>query len=235
MTTDFLKHFADQNKEHRLESCIGESISDSIGNLIGRPCDPDYTMAASFYVQGKAANLLGTNLYAAMLGAIAYGCLPETADKTDPIQTSELTEDTYSNYSDLQKNIALQSLPPSGLPLRLNNFADITAYLFKYKMGVPLVIEWHEEFNDPSPSRIFSIPTTPRLSNHCVEVVDVTPQGLQVKPHLGEEYGYAYIPMNVLPKIMMESYGFVPGNRAITLLYVIVWRIGIYCSYLNSV
>lgn len=235
MNLDLLGHFENQNLENRKNSCIGESVTDAVGNLLKVQCDPDYTMATSFYVQGKAASTLGTNLYAAMLGAIAYGLLPDSKDRSDPLQTSELYEDTYSNYSEDQKQFALRFLPPGGLPQRLNTFSDIAKYLETQKMGVPLVIRWHPEFNNPGPNRVFSMPHLPQESNHCVVAYEVTDAGLKIKPFLGEEYGYAYLPPNVFNAVISESYGFVPGNRQFTLLYITLWRISIYLSSLTRV
>lgn len=214
-----MQRFPDQNAEHRVEGCVGETISDILGNIYGVPLDPDFSEAAGYAVQGAPPSNLGESAISALYGAVAYGALPAVLDGAF---TDELTENNFANYVSLQKTTAA-GFAPKGIRW-LNGYDDISRHLFTYNTGVAVGFKWYNSFSNPFPDGTLRSPNfvTEEFTYHETAVYENTPMGLRVKPWLGPDFGdkgYVYVPRIVFEQTWTGAAAFRPdGLRWWTLI-----------------
>lgn len=213
MNLDFNKVFPNQQNpaERNPFECVGLSIADIVGNTTKSFFDPDFNYSLGFYLPNKIPADAGIIPYDAVLGAIAYGLLPVSAETFNAQTMGELFVANFNNYISDQKKLALQ-FAQNGVRF-LNYFEDYPAYLQKYQQGALLTLQWYPSFSNPF-NGILTEPASDEVSSsHCVAVYDVLPEGLLIKPWLGPSYGrggYAILPKSVFEVVFEQGFGFDP-------------------------
>lgn len=211
MNLDRLQRFPNQNVDKRPDECVGETVADLIGNIIGQPCDAGFSYAAALKVSNMAPTTAGSVPYSGMLGGLVYGALATNKEPFDATTTSELYEANFGNYQSVQ-SLALTNVQKG--VLQLDSYQEIANYLVTYKQGVHLLVRWYTSFQSPNPDGTLPYPSGP-FTNHCVAVYEDTPLGLRVKPWEGPDFGdhgYVYLPKSVLDQVFLSAAGFDPNG-----------------------
>jgi hypothetical protein len=209
MNQDYLQRFPNQNIELRSTECVGETVADIVGNIVGVPCDAGYSFAATLRVMGVTPTTAGSDPYSGALSGIVYGALPTVKEPFDATTMGELYEANLDNYPVPDKQAAEQ-YAQNGIVL-LESYTDIVNFLSLNKGGVILPMRWYQSFMTPNPDGTLPMPSG-GITDHCVAVYEATTLGLRVKPWLGANYGtggYCYMPEALFPTLFFgEAWGF---------------------------
>jgi hypothetical protein len=208
---DKLKWFPNEPVSGDNNFCVGFTVSDVVGNIIGQPCDLEFSYAAGLHVAGSTPTTLGEDPTCGMLGAAIFGALPVSLETFTSQTTSQLYTANFANYTPFQRSAALKNAQ-NGL-LALRTYQDITNYLNTYKQGVSLAMRWYESFNVPNSEGTLPVPSG-NSTNHNVGVWGGDEKGLLIKPYLGASWGlggYCYLPEILLPQIFYAASGFDPN------------------------
>ena len=213
MNQDLLMRFPNQDIENRPTECVGETIADIIGNLVGAPCDAGYSYAATLRVMNVAPTTAGSDPYSGVLGGVVYGGLATQKEPFDATTTSELYEANLANYPTPDEQAA-QQYAQNGITL-LTSYESIVDFLSIGAGGVTLPITWYSSFMAPQPNGTLP-PPLGTTTSHCVAVYEATPLGLRVKPWIGPGYGaggYCFLPEALFTSIFIEgqAWGFNKG------------------------
>lgn len=235
---DRLQRFPDQNAEHRFSDCVGETVADIAGNIWNVPMDAGFSEAAGYALIGSTPSTSGQDGLVGMQGAVAYGVLPVSFETFDSLTRSEIYENTYDNYSQLQKDIAkgfaLNGVKP------LSDLPSIINHLNTTQTGVQMTMQWYQSFNERMGPNGVLIPPDPGEAFELHSVAAYNFDGnLQVKPFLGPGYGlngYCYLTPDVFGKTFMTAIGFDPNAiRWISLLGLAATRYPYLLSYIPSI
>jgi hypothetical protein len=225
MNQDAGRRFPNQNIERRFTECVGETIADIIGNIEAQLFDPDFNYAAAFAAEGLTPTDAGEDVYAGMFGQVAYGSLPESNDYSDPIQTSELIEANFANYTTEQKQTA-RLFRQNAIKV-LTSWGDIVEHLSLNQGGVAMGMKWYDMFNSAS-GILQAPPLGSPFTYHCVAVYEMKDNMLRVKPWLGPHFadkGYCWLPFNIFAFTFQEAFAFDPnGSRWWTLVRAALWN-----------
>lgn len=218
MTINPNPRFPDQNAERRNSECVGESVAYALSIIDNDIFDPDFSEAAGFKVAAQAPSDLGESPYYAMLGAVAYGGLVKSDDKSDPLQTSQLIESNFDNYTPEQKQTASIYIQRGFKSLR--TYDDIIYYLNTQRWPVILGHHFYSTFLQPYPDHTLRTPPLgDTFTNHCGLITGYDSRGLEILMWVGPEYGYAYMNRAIFLQCALEAYAFDPnGWRWLTLV-----------------
>ena len=213
MTNDRLFLYPNQFIEKRPTGCVGITLADILGNIHGMPMDPDFSLAAGFAVQGMVPTTLGQTAIGGMYGAVAYGCLGEVLDRSDPIQTSQFIESDFANYTYIQKSTAAL-FAPKGIRW-LNSYDDIARYLLETRWGAAVGFKWYSSFGNPRPDGVLRTPDYENepFTYHETACYENTSQGLRLKSWQGPDYGDhgdVYMPRSIFEECWTGAAGFDP-------------------------
>ena len=186
------------------------------------PGDSDFSLSAGFAVQGMVPTTLGQTAIGGMYGAVAYGWLPETLDRSDPVQTSQFIESDFANYTYIQKSTAKIFAPKS---IRwLNSYDDITRYLLETRWGAAVGFKWYSSFGNPRLDGTLRMPDyeDEPFTYHETACYENTSLGLRIKSWQGKDYGHegdVFMPRSIFEKAWTGAAGFDPkGWRWATLV-----------------
>ena len=212
MNQDVLQRFPNQNIEERPTECVGETIADIVGNIVGVPCDAGYSYAATLKVMGVTPNTSGSDPYSGALSAIVYGGLATQKEPFDATTNGELYESNLANYPKPDQEAAEQ-YAQNGITL-LEDYGSIVDFLGTNQGGVILPLTWYESFLSPNPDGTLPAPSG-ATTEHCTAVYEATSLGLRQKSWIGPTYGsggYDFLPENVFERVFYgEAWGF-PKN-----------------------
>lgn len=209
MNQDKLQLFPNQDADHRPDECVAYTVVDLVGNLIGIPCDPGFTLGGTFRLENIIPNSGGTDPFTGMQTAIVYGVLPTTAEDFNAITTSELYEANFNNYSATDKQLA-RTYSMNGVKT-LEYYSDIDYHLSLNMGGAAIGMRWYESFNNPNSDG--TLPASAgAYSNHCVAAYESTPKGLRIKSWQGivGDGGYLYLNEAQFNACFYASYAFNP-------------------------
>src|SRR6185312_13229432 len=101
MNLDKLRLFPDQRDpaEHDPFECVGLTMADVLGNVIGQPCDPDFPYSLGFYITGTQPADPGVDIYPTMLATMAFAILPVSLETWTAKTTSELYAANFLNFT----------------------------------------------------------------------------------------------------------------------------------------
>lgn len=208
MNVDFLKRFSNQNIERRPTECAGETVGDLNGNVFNQPMDAGFSYAVALKVANSLPTTVGSDPYAAMVGATIYGTLPTDDVPFDVNVMDELYEANFKNYP----NFKLASFFVPNAVKKLYSYNDISKYLHDNRMGVSLAIKYYDSFLNPNQDG--SLPSaTGNFTYHNCAIYEDTILGLRAKMYLGPEYGdhgYVYISRTNFDLIFQGAYAFDP-------------------------
>lgn len=211
MNIDKLKWLPNEPVSGDNNFCVGFTVADIVGNIIGQPCDLEFSYAAGLHVADSTPTTLGEDPNCGMLGAAIFGALPVSQETFNTQTTSQLYTANFANYTPFEKINALKNAQNGLLPL--NSYQDITNYLTTYKQGVSLAIRWFESFDIPNADGTLPVPSG-AYTNHNVGVWDFGDLGLLIKPYLGSNWGlggYCYLPQVMFNQIFFYAAGFNPN------------------------
>lgn len=211
MNYDKLGLFPNEPTSGDANECVGFTVADILGNIIGQPCDVEFSYAAGLHVAGGVPSTLGEDPRCGMLGGAIFGGLPVSLETFTSLNTSQLYAANFNNYTVFQKVNALKNAQ-NGL-LELRNYQGIANYLHTHKQGVSLAIRWFESFLTPNSDGTLPVPSG-ESTNHNVGVWWEDEKGLLIKPYLGNNYGiggYVILPEVMLPQVFYWAGGFNPN------------------------
>lgn len=171
--------------------CVGLTVCNLTTNKTGIIYDPDFTYAMVFRLQGKEPSTAGVDPFAGMQSAVAYGLLPASADTLPALQYGELYVANWQNYSQTQRDLALQNVRNGVKTLDLD-FNSIIARCAVNTEGVGLVMAWYDSFMTPPEDGRLPPPSGATTSHEVAVCGQVTIEGevrMIIKPHLGKSYG----------------------------------------------
>lgn len=242
MNLDKNQLFPNQLTDGDFTECVGITVADVVGNMVGVPMDPDFSYAAGFNVANKEPSTAGEDPDWGTDGAIAFGCLPASLETFTALSAGEQFVMNFQNYSDEQKQKALQYAQNG--KQNLYSFDDIWNWIQKGKSGVVLTIDWYQSFNIPNLQGFLPEPSG-QHEPHCVGAYDTgedVERWLLIKPWEGKDYGiggYAKITEDIFNKVLFpttSAYGFdSDATRWVSLLYIAVKRFPWFLSYLPSI
>ncbi len=228
--------FHNQLLEHNETECEGISVSGIVGNLLGIPCDPDFSYAMALRAAGSAPTTAGADPKAAMMGAILWGCLPEADDTFDAADKGELYIANPANYSSFQYGDALTHTMNGSK--QLYSFDEVKAEILAGN-PVNLGIVWWDSF-----MRTLSDGILPPISGsnhlHSVAVYDYDPVAdlLICEPHLGPTFaaqGYVKMSRAKFSNIFQNAYAFdAAASRWLTICIYLVTQKPFLLPYLTS-
>lgn len=188
MNLDKNQVFWNQITNHDPDECCGITVADIVGNIIGIVCDPDFSYAASFQVNGKTPSNSGTNPISTAQGAILYGVLPASNETFTAATAGETYVANLNNYTSAQFTDALKYVQ-NGI-VYLTTFDDYVNFLYDYKTGAGVQMDWYQSFLETGADGLLPAPNG-QITQHEVAVYDydlVTDQ-LIFKPWLGKTFG----------------------------------------------
>lgn len=208
MNIDKNHFFANQNIDLRFDECVGESVADILGNKYKMMVSPGFSYGAMHWIQGTDPSFAGGDPYAGMAAAVVCGVLPIQDQTFNAMQLGEQYEADYDHYSLQQK---ADAFPYRQKGIRnLSSYAAIANYLMQYQLGALTTVKWYESFMSPNADGSLP-PPVGDFTYHATVAYDITPLGLQIKPHLGPDFGdhgYCYISPALFPQIFTGAYGF---------------------------
>lgn len=238
MIFDKNKVFWNQLTEHDEQECVGITVADIVGNILGIVCDPDYSYATSFMVSGDTAGVDGTDPLAGFQAAVCYGVLPASNETFTAATMGEAYVAQFNNYPPNQVADARQYAQNGILPL--GSFDDYIKYLSTYQQGAGLSMKWYPTFMGTSADGLL-----PEVGGayfeHEVAVYDYDPQGdwLVIKPWLGQGFGaggYAYMSRQRFAQVFQGGHGFNPfALRWLSLLGIASRRYPVLLSFLPTI
>lgn len=206
---DLLQRFPNQDIQNLPTACVGETIADIIGNIVGIPCDPGYSYAATLKVMGVQPTTAGSDPYSGALSGVVYGGLATTQDPTDITTQTELFRANIANYPKPDPQVAEQ-YSQNGIVL-LEDYSSIVGFLGTNQGGVILPLTWYQSFMTPNSDGTLPMPSG-GTSSHCTAVYEATMLGLRQKPWLGADYGaggYDFLPEAVFTSVFSgQAWGF---------------------------
>lgn len=225
MNQDHNQRFPEQDIENRPQECVGETVSDLIGNLAQIPCDAGYSYATALKVMNQSPTTAGSDPYSGMLGGMIYGALPTDKVPFDVNVMDELYESNINNYP-LEEQELAQFYAQNGVKI-FNSYQEIVSWLSLNKGGVSLALKWYASFSSPPTSGVLPEPQG-QFTYHNVAVYESTTSGLRVKPWLGPRFGdagYCYLTEETFDTVWFGAYAFDPTAwRWLSLAYAGVAR-----------
>lgn len=197
------KRFPLQNAENRRNECVGEAISDVLGNYYEQLLDPDFSEAVGFHLQGRGGSDGGVDLKAAMLAACVFGSLPETDDPSDPTQTSEAKETDWGSYTLQQIQLAAHFAPNGIIPLY--SYDQVTDYTKTYQRGAVLQLRWDTSWTGVD-GQLPASKGGAFVSQHAVAAYETLALGIRIKAF--DIPTYHYLSRPVFEKAFVVGYGF---------------------------
>ncbi len=208
---DKLKLFPDQNADHRYTECVGVARADVIGNLFQIPMDPDFSYASDLYLQRATPTNAGEEVYPGLAADFIYGALPDSSDTSDPLQTSELVEANFSNYTHEQKQLAAHFKMTGGIK-ELHSFEEIKDFIDRYQRGVLITFTWASSFETLNADATMPMPSGASTVHETVSY-GYDNRGLLLKswqgPNRGEG-GYEFCSKQVLQASALSAYAYDP-------------------------
>ena len=236
MNVDRNKWFPNQLVDGDPQECVAITICDIVGNIDGRQYDPDFTYAMTLRLEGVTPTTAGSDPLVGMESAVGFGLLPISLEDFSSKTMGEQYVANWQNYSTEDQKAALQYVQ-NGIKTIGKDFDGIANYLEKYQAGVSMPMKWYESFNNPTQGVLSFV--SGANSIHNVAVYDAGPQGLLIKPWLGDNYGvggYAWMPRTIFDQVVLTSYGFDPNAwRWISILGIIARRYPAFLSYLPAI
>ncbi len=210
MNLDKLQRFPNQNLEARAEECVGETVADIIGNIIGTPMDAGFSYAAAHRVGRTLNTIKGADPLAGMLGGVVYGALATIKEPFDATTTSERYEGDIANYPPTDVLLA-HAFAQNGVVF-LDGAYEIASWVENRGSGIMVPMKWYENFMQPNPDGTLPMPAGNTYTYHVTACYRFDPQrGFQIKPWLGPDFGdhgYCYIPAGMLASVSDAAYAF---------------------------
>jgi hypothetical protein len=216
---DKIKYMPDELTSGCNGQCVGFTVSDIVGNIIGQQCDLSFSYALGLWMGDLLPTTIGEDPYAAMAAAVAFGALPLIDDTPQQLTMSQLERVNIANYTPQQFQQA--KIGTQNGIMYLGSYQEIVDYVRTYKQGVSLAMKFYRSFLIPNQDG-----TLPAISGdfsyHNVGVWN-DGIGLLIKPYCGATYGlggYAYLTEANYDLTEIGAWGFTPGWRWFNLVKI---------------
>lgn len=189
--------------------CVGFTVSDIVGNLIGKQCDLSFSYALGLYMGNLTPTTGGEDPYAGMCGAVVFGALLASLAQEQLSETA-IEQVNINNYS-LAEIVAATKNVQNGI-VPLNSFTAIQNYLAQNIGGVSFAMQFYQSFLTPNPDSTFPVPSGD-YSNHNAGIWANSNGDLVLKPYCGAEWGvggYCFLTENTYNQCSVGAWGFSP-------------------------
>lgn len=209
VSRDKNKNFPNQLTDFDVLECAALAVTDVAGNIDGRLYNPDYTYAATIFLEGVPPGEQGTDPWVAVQSAVAYGLLPIENALFTAKTKGEFYASNWANYPQSVRTIALQhqQVAPKNLGL---DYDAVVAYMQTTGYGTLLTMTWYASFTTAG---VAGLPfPTGSTTSHCVAAyLGDDNETIYIKPWLGSTWGQqGYVPFTrqMFNTVLQRAYAF---------------------------